>query len=41
MRPIRLPRRRDVVLDDRGEGRAEGVTWHHDVGVAVPVAAAS
>lgn len=33
--PTRLPRRRDVVLDERGEGRALRVTWHHDVGVAV------
>ena len=35
MTPTRLPRRRDVVLDERGEGRALRVTWHHDVGVAV------
>lgn len=35
MAPVRLPRRRDIVLDERGEGRALRVTWHHDVGVAV------
>jgi hypothetical protein len=35
MTPSRLPRRRDIVLDERGEGRALRVTWHHDVGVAV------
>ena len=35
MTPTRLPRRRDVVLDERGEGRALRVTWHHDAGVAV------
>jgi hypothetical protein len=33
--PSRLPRRRDIVLDDRGDGRALRVTWHHDAGVAV------
>ena len=35
MTPARLPRRRDIVLDERGEGRALRVTWHHDVGIAV------
>ena len=30
MTPARLPRRRDIVLDDRGEGRALRVTWHHE-----------
>jgi hypothetical protein len=33
--PSRLPRRRDIVLDERGDGRALRVTWHHDAGVAV------
>jgi hypothetical protein len=33
--PTRLPRRRDVVLDERGDGRALRVTWHHDAGIAV------
>jgi hypothetical protein len=35
MAPARLPRRRDIVLDDRGEGRALRVTWHHEASVAV------
>ena len=35
MAPTRLPRRRDVVLDRRGECRALGVTWHHEASVAV------
>ena len=35
MTPTRLPRRRDIVLDERGEGRALRVTWHHDSGIAV------
>ena len=35
MPPTRLPRRRDIVLDERGEGRALRVTWHHDAGIAV------
>ena len=33
--PVRLSRRRDIVLDQRGEGRALRVTWHHDTGIAV------
>jgi hypothetical protein len=33
--PSRLPRRRDIVLDERGDGRALRVTWHHDTGIAV------
>ncbi len=28
-------RRRNVVLDRRGEGRALRVTWHHEASVAV------
>ena len=28
-------RRRDVVLDRRGEGRALRITWHHEASVAV------
>jgi hypothetical protein len=35
MTPTRLPRRRDIVLDERGDGRALRVTWHHDAGIAV------
>lgn len=35
MAPARLPRRRDIVLDDRGDGRALRVTWHHEASVAV------
>ena len=35
MVPARLPRRREVVLDRRGEGRALRVTWHHEASVAV------
>ena len=35
MTPTRLPRRRDIVLDERGEGRALRVTWHHDAAIAV------
>lgn len=35
MSPARLPRRRDVVLDQRGEGRALRVTWHHEASLAV------
>jgi hypothetical protein len=35
MTPARLHRRRDVVLDRRGEGRALRVTWHHEASVAV------
>ena len=30
-----LLRRRNVVLDRRGEGRALRVTWHHEASVAV------
>ena len=30
MTPTRLPRRREVLLDRRGEGRALRVTWHHE-----------
>jgi hypothetical protein len=32
---LRLRRRRGVVLDRRGEGRALRVTWHHEDSVAV------
>ncbi len=35
MTPLRLPRRRDIVLDERGEGRALRVTWHHEASVVV------
>ena len=35
MAPARLPRRRDILLDERGEGRALRVTWHHDASVVV------
>jgi hypothetical protein len=35
MTPLRLPRRRGVVLDERGEGRALRVTWHHEASVVV------
>ncbi len=35
MTPLRLPRRRGIVLDERGEGRALRVTWHHEASVAV------
>ena len=35
MTPDRLPRRRDILLDERGEGRALRVTWHHEAGVVV------
>jgi hypothetical protein len=35
MTTLRLPRRRDIVLDERGDGRALRVTWHHDAGIAV------
>jgi hypothetical protein len=35
MAPARLPRRRDIVLDRRGEGRALRVTWHHDASLVV------
>ena len=35
MTPTPLPRRRDVVLDERGEGRALRVTWHHDASLVV------
>ena len=30
-----LPRRREVVLDRRVDGRALRVTWHHEASVAV------
>jgi hypothetical protein len=33
--PRRLPRRRGIVLDRRGQGRALRVTWHHEASVAV------
>jgi hypothetical protein len=35
MAPTRLNRRRDVLLDERGEGRALRVTWHHESSVVV------
>ncbi len=35
MTPLRWPRRRDIVLDERGEGRALRVTWHHEASVVV------
>ncbi len=35
MTPLRLSRRRGIVLDGRGEGRALRVTWHHEASVAV------
>ena len=35
MTPARLPHRRDILLDQRGEGRALRVTWHHEASVVV------
>ena len=35
MTPTRLPHRRDILLDQRGEGRALRVTWHHEASVVV------
>ena len=35
MVPARLFRRRDIVLDRRGDGRALRVTWHHEASVVV------